>query len=253
MTKEIAEIINYMIEVLEIPVLQHRKLPNLIEVGDKLNIIAQPLASQFKTLEGKIQTEDELNKFIKMRELIEKFVSDPSEYFFYELLSKNHLGIIGNNSEIKQEKYQAKILAVKNDNIIPIVFVEILNPLEKGTHVNYTKKPFEKLDVKLNEKLEDLGALSFCDVITQNGEQVRYEVGERYFFSFGGTTQTGKKHVSYMPHQKTLNGRGVLIKVVYRERPKLKFLENLEVKINKIILVENQIHIKAYPVSDKIY
>ena len=83
---EIAEVLAYMITEFSIPVLQHRKSPDLIEVGGKLNITTQPFASQLQTLEGKIETPEQLDRFIRLKEQFEELILlNPSGYSFYEL------------------------------------------------------------------------------------------------------------------------------------------------------------------------
>jgi len=236
----------YMINELNIPVLQHRKIPNIISPGDRLNIIAQPLSFHLKSLEEKIETEEQLNNFLEFKEKIEKLFSlNKFEYSFYELLEKGYLGIINSNQKVEfNHKYHASIKKLDYSSVIPIVIADILSYLETGNHINYKKS------IK-NNKNSDL--ISTCEALTEDGENIIYKVGKTNVLSFGGVKKLGDLYVSFFTKQKTKDGKDVHLKVVYKNLPKKEFLKNLEIKINRIIVKPDKIEIKAYPLFDNIY
>ncbi|MEM3405782.1 MAG: hypothetical protein QW117_02290 [Candidatus Pacearchaeota archaeon] len=245
---EIIEFFDYLINTLNIPVLRNNKPNFIIERGDFLNVIAQPIKKQLEEIIEKTITEEEMDYIINFGERIKEILEkNNSPYFFYELLNKNFLGIIDNDSILKDYNfYKSEISSIEEEKDIKIVKVKVLNRLENAKNINYIKK---------GSNLENCSNTS-CLVVNSEGKNIEYRIGKEYDVQVTGITKIGNVYVSFITKDlgKTVDNKEVNLKIVYRSYPKrLKFPTNIKIKVKRIINEKDLIKIKAYPSREDLY
>jgi|GEM_PF-5066635 len=110
------------------------------------------------------------------------------------------------------------------------------------------KEYFERiLDKKYNKDNKKYAYKNYCRITNSKGETVECRVGNFLSFEVTGCTKLGDKYVSYLAREFNSNGKGVKLKIVYKEKPTIKFPAVLKVKIRRILENEKEILIKAYP------